>query len=767
MRRKLSKPPIQKTHSKNGNFLFTKKYQPVYYLKLLLFLLIFALIKLGQLPFIIKLPKLEHKKKRGRPNHHHWPYFHLWKTLKSTYHHIPRYARLRVILISLAIIFGGYAILVTRLATELPSPTQLTTTERPLTTQIYDRNNNLLYQFYEGRNRKLIQLSQLPPHLINATVAIEDKHFFTHPGIDPSGILRALKNNLALQGETLQGLQGGSTITQQLIKNTLLSPDQTWERKIKEVALAFWAERIYSKNQILQMYFNEAPYGGPAWGIEAAAEMYFGKQAQDLDLAESAYLAGLPVAPTDYSPYGIHPEMGKKRQSEVLQRMVDDGYINKQQADEAFAENISFRPPIQDIKAPHFVMYIRSLLVSKYGERVVSQGGLKVITSLDLNVQEMAESVVAEQIAKLTNLKVGNGAAMVTDSRNGQILAMVGSKDYYNPLNGNYNVTLALRQPGSSIKPITYATAFKQGFTPGNIVLDTPTTFTNPWGQAYSPVNYDSRFHGPVTIRTALGSSYNIPAVKTLAMVGVPAMMETAKEMGITTFDKPENYGLSLTLGAGAVRLIDMMTVYGAFASGGVRYDPNPIISITDAYGNVLENHQEIEGTKVLTEEVVYLITNILSDNKARTPAFGPNSQLAISNYSIAVKTGTSDDKRDNWVFGYTPQYVVGVWVGNNDYSPMDQKLASGITGATPIWHDIMTALLKNKPDISFKRPPGITEAIVDGHKDLTIAGQIPKTVVGFKKVKQKNELTHNEKEIITYTDPFTVYTPDQSKVTQ
>ncbi|MCL5784478.1 MAG: PBP1A family penicillin-binding protein [Patescibacteria group bacterium] len=688
------------------------------------------------------------KKKRGHP-----------KNRRPLYYLIPKALRWRLVLVGLVLLFSGYGFLVMKLATQLPSPTQLTSTQRPLTTQILDRHGQLLFQFYEGRNSKPIKLEELPSSLVDATIAIEDKHFFTHPGIDPLGVARAFIKDLTSHRNNSQdeGLQGGSTITQQLIKNTLLTPDQTITRKIKEAVLAFWAERIYSKKEILQMYFNEAPYGGPAWGIEAAAEMYFGKQAKDLNLAESSYLAGLPAAPTQYSPYGIHPEQGKQRQSEVLRRMVEDGYITRQQADESFKQQLSFRPPTQDIRAPHFVMYIRSLLASKYGERVVSQGGLKVTTTLDLNIQEMAQSVVAEQIAELADLKVGNGAAMVTDAQTGEILAMVGSKNYFDSTDGNFNVTLALRQPGSSIKPITYATAFKEGFTPGTVVLDSSTTFTNPWGQGYSPVNYDSRFHGPVTLRTALGSSYNIPAVKVLAMVGIPAMVETAREMGITTFDQPENYGLSLTLGAGAVRMIDMMSVYGTLAAGGIRHDPNPILEVTDNYGNVLEDHRKVDGKKVLTEEVAYLLTNILSDNNARTPAFGPNSQLVIPNQTVAVKTGTSDDKRDNWAFGYTPQYVVGAWVGNNDYSPMDQRLASGITGATPIWHDIMDSLLTGQADLGFKRPSGIIETTIGGHRDLAISGKVPKTVVGFQ----------SQKEAITYSDPVTAYTADQTQTTQ
>jgi len=743
------------------------------FLQLPFFIFLLFLIKLGTaikslfqktLTFIILLKDffsskssfftlLKHQKKKSKKKKL-FPFAYFHPFLKNLHYLIPKTARVKVTLSFVFILLIFYSFLIINFAAMLPSPVQLTTTHRPLTTEIYDRNGILLYQFYEGRNRKLIQLSEVSPYLINATIAIEDKHFFSHPGLDFIGIIRAAWVNIT-EGKN----EGGSTLTQQLIKNTLLTPEQTWNRKIKEAILSFWVERIYSKEEILTMYFNEVPYGGPAWGAEAAAQMYFGKEVRNLTLAESAYLAGLPAAPTQYSPYGIHPEKGKQRQMQVLTRMVEDGYITKGEADKAANENITFISPAISIKAPHFVMYVRSILAAKYGERTVSQGGLKVITSLDLGIQEMAEDTVKSQVDKLDRLKVGNGAAMVMDAQTGQILAMVGSKDYFNPGGGNFNVSLALRQPGSSIKPITYVTAFKQGFFPGTILLDVPTTFPNPWGKAYTPVNYDERFHGAVTIRTALGSSYNIPAVKILAMIGLPSMIETAQQMGITTFEKVENYGLSLTLGGGAVKMIDLMTAYTTLASLGTKYTPTPILAVTDSFGNKLEDSRKIDGKKVLTEEVSYLINHILADNNARTPAFGAGSLLNIPKKTVAVKTGTSDDKRDNWTFGYTPEYVVGTWVGNNDYSPMDQKLASGITGAAPIWHEIMANLLEDRPDIAFKRPPGIVETIIDGKKDLAISGQIPKQVVGYQRV--KNENGTGGKDIITYTDQFSRYTFD------
>ena len=663
--------------------------------------------------------------------------------------------------LTICIAFAGIIIL---WAATLTLPDFKTFTEQRLqsSTKIYDNTGKiLLYNVNQDIKRTVIPYEEMGTNIKNATIAIEDSEFYNHKGIRITSILRAT----VWAKLTGKKVSGGSTITQQLIKNTLLTPDKTFKRKIKEVILAFWAERLYTKDEILQMYLNEAPYGGPAWGVEAAAQTYFGKSAKDLSLSEAAFLAGLPAAPTEYSPFGIHPEKGKERQVEVLRRMVEEKYITQNQAESASTEKLEFKSQAVDIKAPHFVMYVRSLLAGKYGERVVSQGGLKVITTLDLDLQNMADEAVNKNIAQLNYLKVGNGAAMITDSKNGQILAMVGSKDYFEAGSGNYNVALAIRQPGSSIKPVTYATGFMQGYSPATILLDGPTTFPQVGGKPYSPVNYDNRFHGPTTIRTALGSSYNVPAVKMLALVGLPQMMQVAKDMGITTFGTPENYGLSLTLGGGGVRLIDMMTVYGTFATNGTRHTSEAVLIVYDSNGNVLEDHRQNEGKQVLSENVAYLISNILSDSVARMPAFGPHSLLEIPGHTVAVKTGTSDDKKDNWTFGYTPEYVVGTWVGNNDNSPMDPMLSSGITGAAPIWHDIMTQLLTDKPDLAFSRPPGIVETVVDGRRDLTIAGVLPKSVIALKKSTKKDEATGADKETTIYSDQFSTFNPDQNKL--
>lgn len=724
-------------------------------------LVIFLLIKIGSVPLLalrfplfavriicttvvgnllrFKLPKLKfpsfsfpHLKpitynlqpKRGRPPKYR----------------IPKKYKILVFGILALILLFTYTLFTIQATRSLPSPQKLISSE-PLTTEFFDRNGVLLYRLYEGRNRTLVELKKLPPHLIQATLSIEDKNFYSHPGFDLQAILRATINNFQHRKQ-----QGASTITQQLIKNTLLTPEKSFSRKFKEIFLAFWAERIYSKQEILQMYFNEAPYGGPAWGIEAAAETYFGKQAQDLNLAESSYLAGLPASPTEFSPYGTKPGLAKTRQQQVLERMVEDKYITKKEADEAFAEKLSLLPRSNNIKAPHFVMFVKDLLAQKYGPRVVSQGGLKIYTTLDLEIQEKAEEIVKREVGSLSYLSVQNGAAMIVNAKTGEILAMVGSKDYHEPGFGNFNVTTALRQPGSSIKPITYATSFKKGYSPGNTILDIPVSFKDG-PRNYIPVNYDGKFHGPVSIRQALGSSYNIPAVKMLSTVGIEDMINTAKDLGITTFNDISRFGLSLTLGGGEVRMIDMMSAYNTLSQNGYKKYPTPILKVTDSSGNLLEEFEDT-SQQVIQPEIAYLITDILKDNRARTPAFGSFSLLNIPGFEVAVKTGTSDNKRDNWTFGYTPKYVVGVWVGNNDNTPMNQALASGVTGAAPIWNKIMHTLLDGTEPLAFTKPQGVTEVMVDGRRDLATANILPKSLVRVIKKEDK----------FTFQDAFTVF---------
>lgn len=589
--------------------------------------------------------------------------------------------------------------------TSLPNPQLLTQRDLEVSTKILDRNGQLLYEIYVDQNRTPVKLEDIPLVAKQATIAIEDANFYHHPGFSVRGMIRALSEILVHKN-----VQGGSTITQQLIKSALLSPEITIIRKTKEIILAFWAEQLYSKDQILEMYLNQVPYGGTAWGIESAAQTYFGKSIQDLTLAEVALLAGLPAAPSEYSPFGNHPEKAFIRQKEVLRRMTISGYITEKERQEAINTPLRFIEHRVGIRAPHFVMYIKEQLEKMYGTRAVERGGLRVRTSLDLSIQEHVEEIVKAHIDTLGPLLVGNGAALVTDPRTGDILAMVGSRDYFDEAHdGNVNVTTALRQPGSSIKVLTYATALEQGITAATIINDAPITYQSEGGTPYSPVNYDGIFHGPVPLRYALANSYNIPAVKTLNAIGIPAMLEKGKLMGINSWnDHPERFGLSLTLGGADVTMLEMAGVYGTFANMGKRQDLRPILEITDYTGRTVKELEPSKTTDVFKPEVAWIMADILSDNAARTQAFGPNSALVIPGKTVSVKTGTTNDKRDNWTAGFTPSYAVVVWVGNNDNSPMHPTLTSGITGASPIWHDIFVYLLENKEEETLPKPQNV-----------------------------------------------------------
>jgi membrane peptidoglycan carboxypeptidase len=453
--------------------------------------------------------------------------------------------------------------------------------------------------------------------------------------------------------------------------------------------------------------------------VEEAAQRYFGKSARQLDLAESSLLAGLPAAPTIYSPFGTNPELAKQRQAEVLHRMVEDKYISAEQAAAAAKEELHFRSDTNDIQAPHFVMYIKNMLVAQYGEDVVSQGGLEVKTSLDLDTQKQTQEIVTKEMAELARLRISNGAALVTNPQTGEVLAMVGSKNYFDFANdGQVNVTLRPRQPGSSIKPLTYAIAMERGLTPASTILDEPVVFSIAGSPPYAPKNYDGRFHGNVTVREALASSYNIPAVKTLASIGINTMIDKAEQMGITTWTDRKRFGLSLTLGGGEVQMIDMAKVYGTFANYGDTVDINPLLEVKNAKGEVLyHNECALDHTNCpkqanLDPKVAYQITDILSDNNARTPAFGPRSVLYIPNQQVAVKTGTTNNLKDNWSIGYTKDRLVAVWVGNNDGRPMSY-VASGITGASPIWNKIMRTQLSDAHPHVFPTPDGLIKVKV------------------------------------------------------
>jgi len=547
-------------------------------------------------------------------------------------------------------------------------------------------------------------LSQIPKRLLQATIAIEDRDFYKHNGFSIKGIVRA-----ATEIIFNHKVQGGSTITQQLIKSALLTPEISITRKIKEIILAFWAERMYSKDEILEMYLNQVPYGGTAWGVEAASRTYFNKPLADLTLAEIALLAGLPAAPSDYSPFGATPKKAFDRQAEVLRRMIEDGYITREEAQTALSETVRFSTPNIPIRAPHFVIYIKDMLEKRYGARMVEHGGLRVITSLDVTIQEKVQDIVKAQVDGLTGLNVGNGAALVTDPKTGEILAMVGSKNYFDSdHDGNVNVTTSLRQPGSSIKVVTYALALEQGFTAASILDDSPVVYTIPNNPPYAPVNYDGKFHGATPLRYALANSYNVPAVKLAAKLGVPAIVAKGRVMGINSWSDPSRYGLSITLGGAEVTMLDMAKVFGSLANNGVQKDTVPILEVSDYTGKIYERNKSQTEKQAIKPDVAWIMGNILSDNAARTNAFGPNSALVIPGKTVSVKTGTSNDKRDNWTIGYTPSILGVVWVGNNDNTPMSPYLESGNTGAAPIWNKIMTYALKDSKSEWPQKPENV-----------------------------------------------------------
>jgi len=718
----IKKAAIQETQNISGRFTFKKNQilQSKQNIKLSLPIIKLTLPKIPKIElkfptfkgfaFKLRLPKPERKLNKAK------------KTKTTVLYKKPHLIRLRI----KYFIFGGFfsfiliflPILFLIFLQNLPNPKELSLREISQTTKIYDRNGFLLYQIYANENRTLVPLSLVPKNLVNATIAIEDKDFYKNPGFDINAIIRA-----AIADASGKPIQGGSTITQQLIKSTLLTPEISIERKIKEIILAVWTEKTYTKNEILQMYFNQVPYGGTAWGVEAASEVYFGKSVKDLNLAQSAFLAGMPQAPTTYSPYGETPNLWRERQREVLRKMQEQGYITQNQLENSLNEELFFLPPQTPIYAAHFVMYIKDLLVKKYGLPLVEKGGLSIITSLDLKLQDQTQNIVRTEVDSNAYLYLTNGAALITNPKNGDILAMVGSRDYNDPNGGNVNVTTSLRQPGSSIKVVTYATALSNGFTAATIIDDSPVTYTSAGAPSYSPVNYDGAFHGKVPLRLAFANSFNIPAVKTLQKVGISNMVDMGKKMGITTWGDPNQYGLAITLGAAEVKMTDMAEVYGTIANSGKKVNLDPILKITDYQGSLVYQKDAPEEKSVINEGIAFIIANILSDNLARSLEFGINSPLNIPNHTVSVKTGTSDNKRDNWTIGFTPSRVVAVWVGNNDNSPMSQTLASGITGAAPIWNKIMTMLLDNVSGAPLRIPDDIIQKPCLGRIEYFVKG--------------------------------------------
>ncbi|MFH2085849.1 MAG: transglycosylase domain-containing protein [bacterium] len=599
-------------------------------------------------------------------------------------------------------------------ARSLPDPNKIVRREG-FSTKIQDRDGGTLYELYQDYNRIPSALTDVPKQLQEATIAIEDKEFYSHQGFSVTGYLRGF-----LRLFTTGRAQGGSTLTQQLVKNVLLSSDRTITRKLKELVLSMQIEKKFSKDEILQMYLNEAPYGGTAIGIAAASERYFGVEPKDLTLTQSAILAGMPQAPSRYSPYGSDKKAYVGRAADVLRRMREDGKITGVQEKTSVEElpNVEFKPQTASLKAPHFVFYVKDQLVNLLGEAVVEEGGYTVTTTLDSELQDFAQTTVKEEIDRLENVHVTNGAALVMNPQNGEVLAMIGSKDYFTPdYDGQVNVVMSLRQPGSAIKPVTYATAFTKGYAPSSLILDVPTKFPGgKEGEFYEPKNYDGKFHGPVQLRFALGSSLNIPAVKLLSLVGLKDMLTTAYDMGFDslapTAANMTRFGLSVTLGGGEVRLYDLVHAYSAFANGGERVEPVSILKVVKD-GRTLYEAKQAKKQRVLSEEVAFLINHVLYDNNARLMTFGANSYLNMSGRPIAVKTGTTNDKRDNWTVGWSTKAVVGVWVGNNDNSPM-KEVASGVTGASPIWRKIIQKTWEKYKGDDFVAPAGVEARQVD-----------------------------------------------------
>ncbi len=592
---------------------------------------------------------------------------------------------------------------------DLPDPERIAERSVAQSTRIYARDGTtLLYEIHGDQKRTIVDLDSIAPDVVHATIAIEDKDFYKHKGISFTGIIRAIWRDV-----TTGSSQGGSTITQQFVKNAILTSEKKITRKIREWVLSYQIERKFTKEQILKLYFNEIPYGSNAYGIEAASEMYFGKPAKSLTLAESAFIAAIPQRPTFYSPYGNNTDILVGRAHYVLDLMAEQGYATKEQAEAAKTEDVlkNVKPKRESIIAPHFVFYVRDILAEKYGERTVEQGGLRVITTLDIDKQLAAEQSINDKAASnLKNWNASNASLVSIDPKTGQVLAMVGSKDYFDEsIDGNVNVALTLQQPGSSIKPIVYATAFGRGFTPDTMLFDLTTRFKMAGQADYVPRNYDGKEHGPVSMRSALAGSLNIPAVKTLYLAGTDHVIDQAQKMGYTTWEDRSRFGLSLVLGGAEVRLIDHVAAFGSFATDGMLHTTAPILKVQDKSGKMLEEFKD-QSTRVLDQNVARQVADVMSDNNARAFIFGSKNYLTLPDRAVAVKTGTTQEYRDAWTVGYTaatgkePAVVTGVWVGNNDNTKM-RGGADGSVIAAPIWNSYMKKAVAGTKAVSFAKP--------------------------------------------------------------
>lgn len=627
------------------------------------------------------------KKKQDGPKKKKW----FWRFIKFVWPYALGFTFIGIIV--LIGLFAWYS-------KDLPDPNKIMDRSVALSTKIYDRTGEvLLYEIHGPEKRTLVEIDSIPEYVVNATIAVEDKNFYNHKGISVWGIIRG-QIMPRLQGKRAQG---GSTLTQQFVKNAILTNERAVSRKIKEWILSFRIEQKYSKQEILQLYFNEIPYGSSAYGVESAAQYYFDKSAKDLTLAEAAILAALPQAPSYYSPYGSNKDALIGRQRTVLRLMEEQGYISAEELEQAKEQELVFKKRAENIKAPHFVLWVKEILEQKYGTAIIEQSGWKIITSLDWEAQQKAEAAIEEIAPKnLEEYEASNAALVSLDVETAEILAMVGSKDYFDDeIDGQVNIVTSSRQPGSSMKPLVYLAAFAKGYRPDTVLLDLVTNFSAS-GDPYIPHNYDLKERGPVTMRQALAGSLNIPAVKTLYLAGVQNVLDLADQFGYSTLSDRSRFGLSLVLGGGEVKLLEHVNAYGTFAREGVYKDIVPILKIEDSEGNKIEETSNQKGRRVIDKEPVYTLNNVLSDNEARAATFGANNYLTLGARPVAAKTGTTNDYRDAWTIGYTPEIVTGVWVGNNDNTEM-KKGAGGSAVAAPIWNKFMRSMLDDKPISNFK----------------------------------------------------------------
>ncbi len=616
---------------------------------------------------------------------------------------------LALLFISLSLILGA-SILIWISTFKVPTTESIRERRVTESTKIYDRTGDiLLYDTGGNIRRSIVPIEEISKNIKNATIAIEDKEFYSHIGVKPTAFLRAILVNIL----TFDFSQGGSTITQQVVKNSILTNDKDISRKLKEWVLAIKLEQVSTKEEILSMYLNEIPYGGVIYGVEEASESFFGKSASEVTLSEAAYLAALPKAPSFYSPYGPNKDRLDERKNLVLSEMLESGFITQEEYDSAKKEKVEFlKKNDSSIKAPHFVFYVLEQIKNKYGEEIINTGGLRVKTTLNYELQQIAEEI-AFDYAKENKEKFNaeNAAIVAVDPKTGEILTMVGSRDYFDKeIDGAFNVTLAKRQPGSTFKPFVYAEAFKKGYTPDTVVFDLKTQFSTKCAPndmtmgngCYSPENYDGLFRGPITLRNALAQSLNIPSVKVLYLAGLNESIRLARDMGILSLSNKGDYGLTLVLGGGEVTPLELTSAYGVFANNGVKATTDSILEIKDKTGEVIEESDN-SSKEVLDKEIALKISDVLSDNVARTPAYGQTSVLNFPNTDVAVKTGTTNDYKDAWIIGYTPNIAVGAWAGNNDNTSMEKRVAGYIVA--PMWRAFMDRALTKLPSEQFESP--------------------------------------------------------------